>query len=60
MEIPGTKRFISKWFELGTTLSLPIWSIVYFPGKSGLEIDTFLTLMAIWDLGGSFSWLMNS
>ena len=24
MEIPGTKRFILKGFELGTTLSLPI------------------------------------
>ena len=27
MEIPGTKHFIPKEFELGTTLSWPIWSI---------------------------------
>ena len=28
MEIPETKRFIPKGFELGTTLSYPIRSIV--------------------------------
>ena len=28
MEIPETKRFIPKWFELGKTLSQPNWSIV--------------------------------
>ena len=28
MEIPETKRFIPKGFELGTTLSKPIGSIV--------------------------------
>ena len=45
MKIPGTKRFIPKGFELGTTLSQPIWTIVYFPAKLDLKIDTFLTLM---------------
>ena len=28
MEIPETKRFIPKGFELGTTLSQPNWSIL--------------------------------
>ena len=56
MEIPETKRFNRKGFELGTTLSLPIWSIVYFPAKLGLNIDTFLTL----NLGKSYSWVMES
>ena len=27
MEIPETKRFIPKGFELGTTVSWPNWSI---------------------------------
>ena len=31
MEIPETKRFIPKGFELGTTLSQPNSSIVGFP-----------------------------
>ena len=54
MEIPGTKRFIPKGFELGTTLSW-VRSIVYFPAKRGLKIDTFLTLM-----GKYYSWVMHS
>ena len=41
MELPGTKRFISKGFELGTTLREPIWSTVYFPAKLSLKLDTF-------------------
>ena len=39
MVIPGTKRYIPKGFELGSTLSWPIWSTVYFPAKLGLKID---------------------
>ena len=30
MEIPETKRFIPKGFELGTTLSKLIWAILTF------------------------------
>ena len=36
MEIPETKRFIPKGFELGTTLSQPIWSI--YPACVKLDI----------------------
>ena len=56
MEIPGAKRFIPKGFELGTTMSLPISSIVFFPAKLGLKVDTFLTLM----LGQSYYWVTDS
>ena len=34
MEIPETKRFIPKWFELGTTLSQPNWSIKQKSGQN--------------------------
>ena len=44
MEIPRTKRFIPKGFELGTKLSEPIWCIVDFRAKLGLIINTILTL----------------
>ena len=34
MEIPETKRFIPKGFELGVTLSYPIWSITSFAQRN--------------------------
>ena len=37
MEIPGSKRFIPKGFDLG----YPIWSILYFPVKLGLKNRPF-------------------
>lgn len=47
-------------FELGTTLSWPIWSIVYFPAKLGLKIDSFLTLMGTNLIPDPYSWIMDS
>ena len=38
MEIPETKSFSSRGFELETTSSWPIWSIsLYLPVTSGFE-----------------------
>ena len=39
------KCSIPKRFELGKTMSYSVWSIVHFPPKLGLKINTFLTLM---------------
>ena len=43
MEIPETKRFIPKGFELGTTLSQPNRSIVGFPIACSV-VSAFCTL----------------
>ena len=42
MEIPETKRFIPKGFELGTTWSQPNWSIAINLNKS-----YFLTMIRV-------------
>ena len=41
MEIPGTKQFIRIGFELGTTLSWPIWPITYQELQAIVENDQF-------------------
>ena len=60
-KISGTKRFIPKGFELGTTLSELIQSFVYFPTRLSLKIDTFMTLTgtrSIWvNLTLSLKWM---
>ena len=44
MEITETKRFIPKRFELGTTLSLPIWSM--FHDETISHENVFETIMS--------------
>ena len=58
--VQDTKNLNPLRFKLGTTLSQPTWSIVNFPAKLGLKIDTFLTLMGTNLVPDCYSWVMES
>ena len=55
MQAQYTKSLNHREIGIGHNIKLANWSIVYFPGKLGLKIHTFLTLMGTNLTKGSYS-----